>query len=71
MSYTFYGCQNLTGSFYILSNNVTTASSCFYGHNNTKMLNVYVHANTKTYNTFNTYLKGKDNATLNIHIKTF
>ena len=71
MRNTFQNCINLQGNIYVYSNNITCAYGCFDGHNNSYSVNVYAHAETTTYNTFNTYLGGTDNATLNVYLKTF
>ena len=52
MDSTFEGCVNLTGNIYIHSKNVTCASDCFYNYYNRKVLNIYVYANSVTYETF-------------------
>ena len=71
MGYTFANCTNLSSSnVYIHSNNVSNASYCFHGMENT--MNIFVHENTTTYNIFykamgnNTY-----NAEWNCYLKTF
>ena len=71
MSYAFYNCHNLSSSnVYIHSNNVSIANNCFYNMGNT--MNIYVHANTKTYNSF---YKAMGNSTYNskwkCYLKTF
>jgi hypothetical protein len=72
MVYTFYNCTNLSGGdMYIFSNSVSTATDCFYNRNNASMLNIYCHAGSQTYNSFNSYLGGTSNASLNIQLKTF
>ena len=71
MNATFYNCYKLSSSnVYIHSNNVSGALNCFYNMRNT--MNIYVHANTKTYNTF---YKAMGNSTYNsswkCYLKTF
>ena len=71
MSYTFKDCTKLSSSnVYIHSNNVSRANNCFYNMGNT--MNIYVHANTKTYNSF---YKAMGNSTYNskwkCYLKTF
>lgn len=56
MYYTFGDCVNITGNIYIHSNNISSASSCFY--NTSAQKNVYIPfkysngVNSKTYNSF-------------------
>ena len=67
----FYDCYRLSSSnVYIHSNNVSRATDCFYNMGNT--MNIYVHANTNTYNSF---YKAMGNSTYNskwnCYLKTF
>ena len=71
MSFAFYDCYRLSSSnVYIHSNNVSRATDCFYNMGNT--MNIYVHANTNTYNSF---YKAMGNSTYNskwnCYLKTF
>ena len=71
MSYAFSYCSNLSSSnVYIHSNNISNATKCFYNMRNT--MNIYVHANTNTYNSF---YKAMGNSTYNnkwkCYLKTF
>ena len=71
MREAFSNCSNLSSSnVYIHSNNVSNAINCFHNMRNT--MNIYVHAGTKTYNTF---YKAMGNSTYNsnwlANLKTF
>ena len=48
---TYYKCPNLYGDFYVSSNNVSNATGCFSGRNNSRRLNIFVNKNTTSYNT--------------------
>ena len=67
----FYDCYRLSSSnVYIHSNNVNDASYCFYNMGNT--MNIYVHANTNTYNSFYKAMGNSTyNAEWNCYLKTF
>ena len=71
ISDVFNSCYNLSSSnVYIHSNNITNAYGCFYGMGNT--MNIYVHANTRTYNTFYEAMGNSTyNAEWNCYLKTF
>jgi len=51
MCNTYYGCVNLDGDIYILSNKVSNAVNCFYGKNNSRIYNIHCYANSTTFNT--------------------
>ena len=71
MSYTFSDCSKLSSSnVYIHSNNVINATSCFRYMRN--IVNIYVHANTTTYNSFYKAMGRKTyNSVWNSYLKTF
>lgn len=51
MGYTYYDCPSLDSNGYFYSNKITNIRSCFEGKNNSKMLNLYVPANSTTLTT--------------------
>ena len=55
MRETYFGCYNLHGNMYMLSDNVTNVFNCFYNRNISNTLNVYVKANSTTFNTITKY----------------
>lgn len=52
IGYAYYNCPNISGNVYFYSNSITNVRNCFYGHNTSNRLNIYVHAGTTT----NTYI---------------
>ena len=70
MSGAFYNCSSLSSSnVYIHSNNISNATNCFADMNNT--MNIYVHANTTTYNSFYRAMGGTYNSRWKCYLKTF
>ena len=59
MYYTYSNCINISSNGYFYSNEVFSVKSCFEGKNNSKILNLYVPANS---NTINTILHGENKA---------
>ena len=52
MDGTFYDCVNISSEAFVISNKVTSAVQCFYGKDNSRLLNIYVPVNSITLNTF-------------------
>lgn len=52
ISEAYYGCSNMTGNFYIYSNNISSISNCFFGRSVNTRLNIFIPKNTVTYDTF-------------------
>jgi hypothetical protein len=54
MTRTYISCTNISGNFYVYSNSVWTFDTTFYNRNTSNVLNIYVHAGTRS-NTYLTY----------------
>ena len=66
ISGAYYGCRNLkAGTSYFYSHNVSNATCCFYGKNNSRRYNIHVPANSTTLNTF---LKNDANSIVGVAI---
>ena len=52
MDGTFYDCVNISSESFVISNKVTSAVQCFYGKDNSRLLNIYVPVNSITLDTF-------------------
>jgi hypothetical protein len=51
VAYTYANCPNVAqGNAYFIPTNMTNIAGCFMGKNNSKRLNVFVQANSSTYN---------------------
>lgn len=51
MVYAYQYCVSIGGNAYFYSPNVSNAVNCFNGKNNSRLLNIYVPANSTTFNT--------------------
>lgn len=51
MNRTYYGCSNLSGNAYFYSNRISDVNRCFYGKSNSRMLNIYLPANSTSLTT--------------------
>ena len=49
---TYYKCRNLYGDMYVYSDNISNATNCFYGRNNSRQLNISVNFGTKSHKCF-------------------
>jgi hypothetical protein len=54
MYYSYFNCINLSGNMYVYSANINNVRNCLYSRNTSKMLNIYILANTTT----NSYFHG-------------
>ena len=52
MHRTYFDCSNLYGDMYVYSDNVSDATNCFYGRNNSRQLTISVNFGTNSYNSF-------------------
>lgn len=72
IKYLFSNCTSLRGNIYIFSTNIDNAYQSFGNVGSTYAKNVYVYANSITYNTFYSYLgNATTNSALNVSLKTF
>ena len=51
MRNTYHSCTNLYGNMYMYSDNVSIMSGCFFGRNNSKVLNIFVNGNSMSLST--------------------